>query len=60
MKVFSPGQFYHEVKFEVEGLNPQEVQEKEDAFLHFKGQTIKVSRCVLLFGFSFLILLLSA
>ncbi|XP_016891832.1 inter-alpha-trypsin inhibitor heavy chain H3-like isoform X2 [Cynoglossus semilaevis] len=38
------GQFYHEVKFEVEGLNPQEVQEKEDAFLHFKGQTIKVSR----------------
>uniref|UniRef100_A0A8D3D9S8 Inter-alpha-trypsin inhibitor heavy chain H3 n=1 Tax=Scophthalmus maximus TaxID=52904 RepID=A0A8D3D9S8_SCOMX len=38
------GQFYHGVEFEVADLRPGEVQEKLDATLYVKGQTVNVTR----------------
>ncbi|XP_040889345.1 inter-alpha-trypsin inhibitor heavy chain H3-like [Toxotes jaculatrix] len=38
------GQFYHGVKFEVADLRPGEVQEKLDATMYVKGQTLHVTR----------------
>ncbi|KAF0035247.1 hypothetical protein F2P81_013005, partial [Scophthalmus maximus] len=37
------GQFYHGVEFEVADLRPGEVQEKLDATLYVKGQTVNVT-----------------
>ncbi|KAM4740184.1 inter-alpha-trypsin inhibitor heavy chain H3a [Anableps anableps] len=38
------GQFYHGVEFELTNLHPGEVEEKSNAIMYIKGQTINVTR----------------